>query len=518
MSSTETTQPVLFNVPCSHDVQPKMGGPAQPRVKKINRDQMVLNPTNVEDLVSADHEVRAIWEITGQVDLTAYYSTIEAVEGKAGREAHDPRVLTALWLYAYKEGIGSAREIAQLCEHEPAFQWLTGLQFINHHTLSDFRVNNKEGLDELFTSILGMLSCEGLVDLMRVMHDGTKVKAKAKGSSFRREDRIKEHLAMARRQVAEMGDPREASEVSPRVRAARARAAREKQAKLALASQEIKKIQESKKTKAEETEARASETDPESRIMKGGQGHYGPSYNLQISTDSKAGVIVGVGVSQSSNDENELMPAVDRIKETMGKDPEQMVVDGGFTNRSNVMEMEARGIDLVGPLVQRSMPANVMKMDPMFRTDGFEYKADEDQYRCPAGNALRLAVKKKIPGGMAYEYRAEGSDCRSCPFKERCCPKSMKHGRALTKVIEDPVVIKFRDKMATEEMKAIYKKRSQIAEFPNAWIKDKIGLRQFHVQGKTKVEMESLWACLTYNIQLWIRLIWRPKRAALAFG
>jgi len=31
-------------------------------------------------------------------------------------------------------------------------------------------------------------------------------------------------------------------------------------------------------------------------------------------------------------------------------------------------------------------------------------------------------------------------------------------------------------------------------------------LRQFHVRGLKKVQMEMLWACLTYNLQKWIRL------------
>jgi Transposase DDE domain len=37
-------------------------------------------------------------------------------------------------------------------------------------------------------------------------------------------------------------------------------------------------------------------------------------------------------------------------------------------------------------------------------------------------------------------------------------------------------------------------------------IKSKLGLRQFHVRGLKKVQMEMLWAGLTYNLQHWIRL------------
>ena len=41
----------------------------QPRLKTINRKQLLLRPVDVERLVSDDHEVRAIWEFTGHLDL-----------------------------------------------------------------------------------------------------------------------------------------------------------------------------------------------------------------------------------------------------------------------------------------------------------------------------------------------------------------------------------------------------------------------------------------------------------------
>ena len=68
--------------------------------------------------------------------------------------------------------------------------------------------------------------------------------------------------------------------------------------------------------------------------------------------------------------------------------------------------------------------------------------------------------------------------------------------------------------MQTAEAAQIYRQRSAVAEFPNALIKDKLGLRQFRLRGLLKVGLEALWACLTYNVQQWIRLSWRPKLVA----
>ena len=77
--------------------------------------------------------------------------------------------------------------------------------------------------------------------------------------------------------------------------------------------------------------------------------------------------------------------------------------------------------------------------------------------------------------------------------------------------LEAPPVRAFIQKMETEQARAIYRQRGAIAEFPNAWIKEKLGLRQFHVRGLAKVRLEALWACLTYNIQQWIRACWQTK-------
>src|SRR3990172_1837399 len=301
----------------------------RPRLQPINRQQLILRTVDVEQLVEEDHEVRAIWELMGRIDLSCYCEDIRAVEGVAGREALDPRLLISLWVYSYSKGVSSAREIARLCEYHPAYQWLTGMKSINYHTLSDFRVKHKEALDELFAEVLGLLSTEGLISLERVMHDGTKVKAFAGSDSFRREERLRANLEIARQHVVSMGDPESEEEVGPRVAAARRRVAREKQQRLESALEELARIHAIKGESETKPAVRVSQADPEARIMKQSDGGYAPSYNVQISTDTAAGVIVGMGVSQSGGDYEELIPAVERIEDNLGQVPAQGVAGGG---------------------------------------------------------------------------------------------------------------------------------------------------------------------------------------------
>ena len=485
------------------------------RLKPINRQQMMLRPIEVDRLVPEDHEVRAIWEFVGRLDLSRYYEAIEVVEGEAGRPALNPHLMISLWIYAYSKGVGSAREISRLCEYDPAYQWMTGLESVNYHTLSDFRVKHKEGLGELFTQILGIMSAEGLISLERVMHDGTKIKACASSDTFRRENRVRAHLEAARQQVAEMGDPRTTEEVSPRVAKARQRAVQEKRERLEKALEELEKVRALKSSQEEKKEARVSLSDPEARVMKQSDGGYAPSYNVQISTDAKEKVIVGIGVSQSGSDYEELVPAVDRVELQMGKEPGQVVVDGGFTSRDNILAMSEREVDLIGSMgTGTSQSAGQMKrrgVDASFYPEVFHYDGISDTYSCPAGKILRANGEEKRPGRTSYKYRACATDCQRCPFQQKCCPQN--GPRSIVRGVDAPEVAAFIAKMETDEGKKIYRQRGPVAEFPNAWIKDKIGLRQFRLRGLVKVGMEVLWAALTYNIKQWIRLCWRPQWA-----
>ena len=472
---------------------------------------------DIEQLVPEDHEVRAIWEFVGCLDLSRYYEDIEVREGEAGRPAMDPWLMISLWIYAYSKGVSSAREVCRLCETDAAYQWLTGMEGVNYHTLSDFRVEHKGGLDELFTEVLGLLSAEGLISLERVMHDGTKIKACASGDTFRREERIRAHLEKAREQVKQMGDPREAEEVGPRVAKARQRAAREKGERLEKALEELEKVRALKSSLEEKKEARVSMSDPEARVMKQSDGGFAPSYNVQITTDGKEKVIVGIGVSQSGSDYGELVSAVDRVEANVGQEPGQVVVDGGFTSRDNILAMSEREIDLIGSMgTGNSQSAGQLKrrgVDPSFYPEVFHYDTASNTYSCPAGKILRPHREEKRSGRINYQYRACATDCQACAFRQKCCPQNGVQGRSIVRGVDAPEVVTFIAKMETDGAKKIYQQRGAVAEFPNAWIKHKIGLRQFRLRGLAKVGMEVLWAALTYNIKQWIRLCWRPQWA-----
>jgi transposase len=475
------------------------------RLKPVDRQQVCLRMIDPDRLVEEDHPVRAIWDLLGRLDLSPFYEGIKAVEGRPGRDCSDPRVLIALWLYALSRGVREARALDEWAQYEPGCQWLLGLGRINYHTLSDFVTQYEAALDELFVQVLHMLMSEGLADLERVAHEGTKIRASAARASFKREERLGECRKLAEEHLAAPKQRPEA-ELSAARRKAHQRAAEERLERIGRAEKELKQQAAQPAAQAK----KASVTDPEARVMRQGDGGFAPSYNVQISTDARQGVIVAYEVSQAQEDSRELQPALERIEENAGRLPDQTLVDGGYTTRQNIVETAERPTELVGSLGEDRSKNKLERhgVSPEFFPEHFSFDAAQNCFTCPAGKPLPYKGSKKLVGATEKHYRAKPSDCQACPFRSQCCPKTA-CGRLLIQIEEHPKVAEFRRKMQQPEYRAIYRQRGPVAEFSNACLKEKKGLRKFLRRGLAKVRAETAWACLSCNVAIWIRVVWK---------
>jgi transposase len=511
-------QPTLVDIP-EQPPQQNRAPHGSVKLRSINRQQTMLAQIYVEELIPADHKARAIWDLVGRMDLSQFAEALRTTAGCAGRPAWDPQLMVSLWVYAYSEGISSAREIERIMAWEPGMQWLGGLVTVNHHTLSDFRVEHKAALDELFAQLLAVLESVGVVSLEQVMHDGTKIRTQAGADSFRREKSLRERLEQARQAVAQMGDPRGEVPAKDRKQAARERAVRERAGGLQAALEELAALQAEKKSEEEKAEVRVSLSEPEARKMKHGDNAIAPSYNAQITTEAENKIIVGAHLSQCSSDASSLMPAMEEVVKNLERKPGQVVVDGGFTNRENIVQCAAQQIDLVGSLPDpKERSAAAMKslgIAPEFAPSEFRVLDNGEGLECPAGCRLQPWRQNRKRRDLYQQYRAQGADCGVCRYQLQCCPGNPERRRIVSIRLEEQAdVAAFRKKMESDEYRAIYRKRGAVAEFPNAWIKDKLGLRKFRVRGLVKAGSELLWACLTYNIMQWVRLVWRQPATA----
>lgn len=330
-----------------------------PRMNRPERDQIQFRACCWNDLLPDDHPARIVWQYVESLDLSPLYQRIKAVQRRPGHPAIDPQILMGLWLYATLRGVGSARELARRChaEHgELAFQWICGGVSVNHHTLSDFRVQHGEFLDQTLTHSVALLVHEELVTLDRVAQDGMKVRASAGAASFRRRPTLEEHLEEARKQVETLkkeleGDPAAANR---RQQAARERAARERTERLQRALEQMPQV-EAKKDKKDKDKARVSTTDPDARVMKMADGGYRPAYNVQLATDTETQIITGVDVSNSGGDQGKMAPMVQQHQERYGQTPDEILVDGGFAKKDDITQVSSpEGSTTVYAPVQKS--------------------------------------------------------------------------------------------------------------------------------------------------------------------
>jgi transposase len=378
--------------------------------------------------------------------LSDLLAEIRAVEGHEGRNATDPRILLALWLFATLRGVGSSRELDRLCQRHLSYQWLCGDVSLNYHTLADFRVRHAAVLDRLLTEQIAALMNAGAVTLQRVAQDGMRTRASAGKSSFRRRETLDECLAAARQQVetlkAEVEDDPAAA--SRRETAAKQRAAEERVTRVtaALAAcAEVQAAKEKRKGDSLKNPARASTTDPEARNMKMADGGYRPAYNVQFSTDVDSQVIVAVDVTNQGTDAGQLTPLVEQIENRTGVRPSEVLADGGYTTNDDIQAL----------------------------------------------NQPEQGYKVFVPVKKEQALQAKGQD----PFAPRAG--------------ESPELTEWRTRMGTDEAKEIYKDRASTAECVNALARQR-GLYQFKVRGLTKTRTIAVWYALAQNLRRWATL------------
>jgi transposase len=493
----------------------------KPKYIVVNRAQSYWGAIDLDDLIDAEHPARAIWLLTGRLDVSGFEESIRSREGRAGAPSHSPRLLVSVWLYAYSLGIGSARAVERMMKHEPGLRWLCADQPVSHHTLSDFRTSGKEKLNQLFASVLATMDEEGLIDLRTLMQDGTKMRAVASKSSFHRQATLRSKCEQARAlvEVLEHQTEQDGGEAEDKRRAAaRGRAARERVQRMEASLEELTKRQEEMPT-GKRDEVRVSESEPECRKMLQTEGGFAPSYNVQITTETASKLVVSIEVVNAANDTQELIPALDRVKEQYGCQPEQIVADGGYATRDNVEATTERNVELVAPWKEdasREAGARATnQLDPQFAPSQFQILDEGQQLRCPAGQTLVSIRTHKHHGQRYVVYEASSEDCGRCEHQPRCL-KPEQQARRVERVCESDTMKAWLARQQQTEWQQRYKRRKAVAEFPQLRFKGNWGLRRFLVRGLVKVNCEAIWIAMAFNVSQWFRLKWMPRVAAAA--
>jgi len=307
---------------------------------------------------------------------------------------------------------------------------------LNYHTISDFRVDYAEELDELMTQVLGRLIHAGLVELETQAQDGMRVRASAGAASFRRQETLEKRLEQAREFVTTL---EQCAETEPDQRTAcqkagQERAARERVERLEAALAEMPAAQAAKKA-SEKEKARVSSTDPQARVMKMPDGGYRPAYNWQFSIELSHFVITGVDVVNTGSDKAQMEPMIEQVEARTDQLPDNWLVDGGFVKLTAIEALDKKSITVFGPLPE---------------------------------------------------------------------PKDENRDRYAPLASDPPAIAEWRQRMGTEEGKAVYKQRG-LVELPNAQARSRYGVQQVRVRGQAKVRCVAIWVAITHNLLIWLR-------------
>jgi transposase len=395
----------LFPIPESEESSGGRTATGAPRLVTANRSQMELRAVDLESLLPLDHPARAVWEFVEGLDLSPLYAQIRSVEGSAGRPATDPRILLALWLYATVEGVGSARALERLTQQHDAYRWILGGVRVNHHSLSDFRVQHGEFLDGVLTHSVAVLLERGLVTLKRVSQDGVRIRASAGAASFRREPSLKRCLQEAQEQVQRLREELEEDPeaTSRRQAAARQQAAEDRQRRVKEALAQLPKVAASKPAD-EQDQARASTTDAEARVMKMADGGYRPAYNGQFAVDTETQIVVGVDVSNSGSDQGQLVPMLEQLQERYEMVPAESLVDGSFAGLKDIEKASELGTVVYAPVAKPKDPTR----DPHvpLKTDSPVIARWRERMGTPEAKAI-------------YKQRASSVECVNALARQR---------------------------------------------------------------------------------------------------
>lgn len=499
----------------------------------LPREQILLIPRSLDDAVSDVHAVRLLDEILRAQDWTDWEAEYH---GSVGRPPIPPWVMSGVILYGIMRRIRSSRQLEYACSHSIDFMWLAEGRTIDHDTICKFRTKFKKALQELFKQI-GRLSMQmGFIKLVEIAFDGTRVKANASRYHTWTAERLEAALGELEKGMEAMLDKAEQIDgeeaklgdglhsLPPELADANQR-----KAKLQELLGQAREANEARKKDGIKTPAQIPKADPESTVMPNKEGGYAPNYTPFVASDGAQGFLADCGVIANPNEQNELLPSVDRMEEDLEKTPENVSADKAFGTGHNLQGMEEREVNFLTPMEspepQDGNPAK--RGDPrqpvaeqdwpnLPRNDKkklaktcFVYDEATDMYFCPMGQEMPYRETKKADGSQGQKaYRIYAcKECANCPQAKECLDPTAKNGRTISRDKYEAERVRMHAKMQTEEGRTTYNRRMHIGETPFAIIKNIFDVRRFLLRGLEKVETEWCWVCTAFNLKKLIGLV-----------
>ena len=345
------------------------------RFVDCGRDQAFLLPPDLREWLPEDDLAHFVIEAVERVDMGAF----KVNRRGTGSAQYHPRMMLALLIYCYANGIFSSRRIERATRRDIGVRFVAANSHPDHDTIATFRRDNMAAVAESFLQVLLLAKELKLVKVGVVSVDDSKFEADASKHRSVRYDRAGDLIDQLRLEIAALMERAEAADdgaaedpqalpeefarreaLCDRLDAARrrleARAKARAEAERAAYEAKVaaragrKARAKGKRPKPPGGTPRGDEqsnlSDPDSRLMRKSKRHeFRQAYNAQAVVDAGGSqLIVGARISTCASDRNELVADIEAISAALGR-PETVLADKGYANGAEVAALEASGIE-----------------------------------------------------------------------------------------------------------------------------------------------------------------------------
>ncbi len=464
-------------------------------IEGSDRSQISLFPECMKDYVAEDNPVRVVDAFVDQLDLSGlgFKRVDPSVAGRPGYYRSD---LLKLHIYGYLNRVQSSRRLEREAARNVEVMWLVGRLVPDHKTIADFRKDNGRGIRKTCVQFVALCRQFGLLADASVAIDGTKFKAVntrdknfTKGKLKRRMAQIEDSVARYLGQL-DSADRQEAS----LARTTKIEHLNDKIAKLKV---EMERLAEVEKEMLSRPEQQISETDPDARSMAtSGRGSGMVGYNVQTAVDTEHHLIVAHEVMNVGTDKSLLSHMAKRTKAALETDALDVVADRGYYKSDEILNCHEAGIAVTLPKPQTSNN----KAKGLFVKPDFVYLADEDVYRCPAGERLAYRFTSEERGLMLRRYWSDA--CPGCAIKDQC---STGKQRRITRWQHEEVLDAVQRRL--DEQPETMRRRRETVEHPFGTIKSWMGYTHFQMKTLKHVGTEMALHVLAYNLKRVINIM-----------
>lgn len=453
-----------------------------------SRHQATLFPEALDDLIPGEHPVRVVDAFVDSLDLAALGFS-KVVPAATGCPPYHPGDLLKLYVYGYLNQVRSSRRLEKESQRNVEVLWLVNRLSPDFKTIADFRKDNRQAIVGTCRTFIRFCREQALFGAELVAIDGSKFRAVASKKAAYTLKRIERELAKIDKRVEEyLSGLDESDAMEPTL----AEAGKTTDAIAALQAQRDT-LQAMAVEMQESGEKQQVTTEPEARLMRQAGGGKEVAYNVQTAVDAKHKLIVSHEVSNDGNDLNQLYPMASAAQAALDVEQLTVVADVGYQNGEHGADCEAAGITAVVP-----KPKPVNPKGNFFDKSQFTYEAEQDQYRCPAGEVLK--VYKTDHKNKVRHYST--SACEGCALKSQCT-KSRR--RTVNRQFHADSAERMHRRAI--EQPALMRQRACLSEHPFGTMKRMMDNGQFLMRGLENVRAEMGLSVLSYNLKRVINIL-----------